>query len=230
MYNVVIDAGHGGKDPGAVGNNLKEKDINLNVALLLKKKLEPYKEKINLKLTRENDSFLELSERVKISNNFNTNLFISIHCNSSSNSTAKGIETYCYKLSNKKGADAIHSEIIDKKIYSKDRGVKEASYYVLKNTKAHALLIELAFISNTEDAKILKEKQNDFAEAILRGILKYFNIKYQEQNTNAPESNSGSTNKLYRVCLGTFANINNANKLKDELINKGYKDAFIVEK
>lgn len=229
MFNLVIDPGHGGKDPGAVGNNLKEKDINLGVALLLKEKLSPYKEKINLKLTRETDKALELSERTTISNNFKADLFISIHCNSSTNSSAQGVETYCYKLSNNKGANAIHSEIINSKAYTKDRKVKEANFYVLRNTNAHAVLIELAFISNSSDAKILKEKQNDFAEAILKGILKYFNINYQENNTKPLEPNV-EPQKLYRVCVGSFRVLENANKLKSELINKGYKDAFIVEK
>lgn len=228
MFNLVIDAGHGGKDPGACGNGLKEKDINLSIALLLKQKLEPYKKEINLKLTRENDTFLELSDRTKISNDFKADLFISIHCNSSSNTNAQGVETYCYRLTNNKGASAIHSEIIDAKLYTKDRKVKEANYYVLKHTKAHAVLVELAFISNKEDAKILKEKQNDIAEAILRGILNYFNINYQGTIQNASQGNLEG--KLWRVCLGTFEDINNAKRLRDEAINKGFKDAFVVEK
>lgn len=228
MFNLVIDAGHGGKDPGACGNGLKEKDINLSVALLLKQKLEPYKKEINLKLTRETDLFLELQDRTKISNDFKADLFISIHCNSSSNTGAQGVETYCYKLSNPKGASAIHDEIIKYKTYTKDRKVKEANYYVLKHTKAHAVLVELAFISNKEDAKILKDKQNDIAEAILKGILNYFNINYQGMIQNAPEGNLEG--KLWRVCLGTFEDINNAKKLRDEAISKGFKNAFVVEK
>ena len=228
MFNLVIDAGHGGKDPGACGNGLKEKDINLSVALLLKQKLEPYKKEINLKLTRETDLFLELQDRTKISNDFKADLFISIHCNSSNNTSAQGVETYCYKLSNPKGANAIHDEIIKSKTYTKDRKVKEANYYVLKHTKAHAVLIELAFISNKEDAKILKDKQNYIAEAILKGILNYFNINYQGTIQNAPEGNLEG--KLWRVCLGTFSDINNAKKLRDEAISKGFKNAFVVEK
>lgn len=224
MYNVVIDPGHGGKDPGACGNGLKEKDINLSIALLLKKKLEPYKKEINLKLTREKDCFLELNERVDISNAFKADLFVSIHCNSSSRLTAMGVETYCYKLSNQKGASSIHSEILTSGAYTVNRKVKEASFYVIKHTVAHAVLCELAFISNDADAKILRDKQTDLAEAILKGILKYFNIKYKGDKQNA------SQGKLWRVCLGTFENIEYARELKEEAIKKGFKDAFVVEK
>lgn len=237
MFNLVIDAGHGGKDPGAVGNGLNEKDINLSVALLLKEKLAPYKKEINLKLTRETDVFLELSDRVKISNAFKADLFVSIHCNSSNNTSAQGVETYCYRLSNQKGAKLIHEEIIASKAFTVNRKVKEANFYVVKNTTAHAVLCELAFISNTNDAKILKNKQNDLAEAILKGILRYFNVKYKGPTQNAPETSqnvsqgtSSSTRKLWRVCLGTFEDINYARKLKDEAISKGFKDAFVVEK
>lgn len=227
MFNLVIDAGHGGKDPGACGNNLKEKDINLNVALLLKEKLSPYKKEINFKLTRESDVFLELSQRVKISNDFKADLFVSIHCNSSTNTNAQGVETYCYKLSNSKGADAIHNEILNTKAYTKDRKVKESSrLYVIKNTQAHAVLCELGFVSNKEDAVLLKDKQNYIAEAILKGILNYFNIKYQESNTTSP----GVSDKLWRVCIGTFSNADYAKKLRDEAVSKGFKDAFIIEK
>lgn len=224
MFNLVIDAGHGGKDSGACGNNLKEKDIVLSIVKKLKERLSPYKKEINLKLTRETDIFLELSERATISNNFKADLFVSIHCNSAENKTAQGVETYCYKLSNNKGAKLIHEEIIKKGVYTKDRKVKEANFYVLRNTNAHAVLVETAFISNEEDAKILKSKQDDLVEAILRGILKYFGIKYQEVSSKPTEG------KLWRVCIGTFGNIENAKKIQQEAINKGFKDAFIVEK
>lgn len=92
-YTVVIDAGHGGKDPGAVGGGYKEKDINLSVALKLGQLLEQQKD-IKVVYTRKSDVFVELSDRTKISNNASANLFISIHANSAKRTTASGIETY----------------------------------------------------------------------------------------------------------------------------------------
>ena len=224
MFNLVIDAGHGGKDPGAIGNGLREKDINLNVALLLKEKLKKYNKDIKVVLTRENDTFLELNERVVISNNNKADLFLSIHCNSAASNIAQGVETYCYNLSNNKGASLIHNHLIKDGLYTKDRKVKQGNFYVVKNTKAHAVLCELGFISNSEDAKILKNKQNDIAEAILKGVLDYFNINYQEEIKEPSEA------KLWRVCLGTYSDIENARKVKQEAISKGFKDVFIVEK
>ena len=223
MFNLVIDAGHGGKDSGACGNGLKEKDINLKVALLLKEKLVPYKEKINCILTREDDAFLELSDRVNISDKNKANLFVSIHCNSAASNIAKGVETYCYNLNNNKGAKAIHNELLKSKAYTVDRKVKQGNFYVIRKTQAHAVLVELGFISNEDDAKILKERQNDLAESILRGVLSYFNINYQETNNKAPEGN------LWRVCIGSYSSLENANKLKENAISKGFKNTFIVK-
>lgn len=93
-FTVVIDAGHGGKDPGAVGKTLKEKDINLRVALALGKLLECEKD-INVVYTRKTDVFVELSERANIANKNKADLFVSIHTNASaSNKSVSGTETY----------------------------------------------------------------------------------------------------------------------------------------
>lgn len=93
-FTVVIDAGHGGKDPGAVGKTQKEKDINLRVALALGKLLECEKD-INVVYTRKTDVFVELSERANIANKNKADLFVSIHTNASAgNKTVSGTETY----------------------------------------------------------------------------------------------------------------------------------------
>lgn len=94
-FTIVIDAGHGGKDPGAVGAKLKEKDINLRVALALGGLIEKELKDIKVVYTRKTDVFVELNERARIANKNKADLFISIHTNASSGSkTAKGTETY----------------------------------------------------------------------------------------------------------------------------------------
>ncbi|MDL2322816.1 N-acetylmuramoyl-L-alanine amidase [Bacteroidales bacterium OttesenSCG-928-A17] len=101
-FVVVIDPGHGGKDPGAVGKKGKEKDINLAVALLTGKHIREAHPDVKVVYTREKDVFIGLDERANIANKANANLFISIHCNASKNSRAGGAEVFTFGLSRSK--------------------------------------------------------------------------------------------------------------------------------
>ena len=152
---VFIDPGHGGDDSGAVGvNNLLEKDINLAVA---KKVYDFLKNQgLEIKLSRTDDKTLELNERTVAANTWNADGFVSIHCNAF-NKEACGIETYSYNIATNNLAVNIHEEILKSKCYTKNRGVKTANFYVLKYTNMRTCLIELAFIDNIDDAKILLE-------------------------------------------------------------------------
>ena len=93
-FTVVIDAGHGGKDPGAIGKILREKDLNLTVAMLTGKMIKEKYPEVNVVYTRQTDIFLPLQERANIVNRNNANLFICIHTNASSGAAARGAETY----------------------------------------------------------------------------------------------------------------------------------------
>ncbi|MGQ9846962.1 MAG: N-acetylmuramoyl-L-alanine amidase family protein [Bacteroidales bacterium] len=99
VKTIVIDAGHGGKDPGAVGNNLKEKDITLSIALKLGELIKKYFSDVKVVYTRSNDEFVELFKRAKIANNAKADLFISIHVNSNKKPEPRGAETYVMGLS-----------------------------------------------------------------------------------------------------------------------------------
>ncbi len=215
---IVIDAGHGGKDPGAVGyRGTKEKDIALDVAKRLEKKLS---KNMNVKIimTREEDIFLRLSERTKIANESNGNLFISIHTNAAEDRRASGFETFLIgpnkneaavrvaarenavlelegitgkKLSNEdliqatiaQSAFASKSEQfasmvqkeIKKRVQSKDRGVKQAGFYVLMGASMPNVLVELGFISNPSEEKKLRSPQyrDQLASAIYRAVEQY---------------------------------------------------------
>lgn len=225
---VFIDAGHGGNDSGAVGvNNLLEKDINLSVA---KKVYDFLKNQgVEIKLSRTNDKTLELNERTSDANSWKADCFVSIHCNAF-NKEACGVETYSYSESTSNLAVNIHEEILKSKCYTKNRGVKNAKFYVLKYTNMRSCLIELAFIDNVEDAKILIEKQDELAEAIAKGICKHLGIEYKtdnkDNNTEIPPVNN--TDTFYRVVCGSFSNRVYAEERIEELKKLGIDDAFIT--
>ncbi|WP_429371773.1 N-acetylmuramoyl-L-alanine amidase [Paenibacillus sp. DS2015] len=175
---VVIDAGHGNQDPGAVGvTGKREKDFNLAVALkvgnLLKKESN-----IQYVLTRNNDTFLELKERVKIANDMKADVFVSIHANASGSSVATGTETYYQRDSSKSFANIMHKYLV-KATGLKDRGVKYGNFHVIRETKMAAVLLEVGYLSNKGDESALFSEalQNNVAEGIVKGIKEYLGIK-----------------------------------------------------
>ncbi|KNF10048.1 N-acetylmuramoyl-L-alanine amidase [Gottschalkia purinilytica] len=215
MAKVFLDAGHGGKDPGAVGQGLQEKDIALSVTLKIGQVLKDHG--VSVYYARTTDVFLELSDRARMANNLNTDLFISIHCNAF-NGSAKGVETYSYpgSTTGARLASSIQNSIIADKVYTLNRGTKTANFAVLRETNMNAALVETAFIDNAEDANILRNRQDDLAKAISKGILSYLGIPYKE-----------TPSKLYRVQVGAYSVRANADNLVNELKSKGY-DAFVV--
>lgn len=174
---IVIDPGHGAHDPGATANGVREKDVNLDIGLRLKKKLEAAGAKVVM--TRDRDVFLELSERVAIAHRHQADAFISIHSNAAASSAASGTETYWNSryasAESKKLAESIQRELI-KKLKSRDRGVKEGNFYVIRNTKMASVLIEVGFVTNPDEAKKLADPsyRELAAEAIYEGIKNFY--------------------------------------------------------
>lgn len=222
---VWLDAGHGGKDPGAIGNGLQEKNITLPVTLEVGKILERYG--ITVGYSRKNDVYVSLEDRANKANNFGADIFVSIHCNAFEKPSAHGVETYSHigSVKGAKLAKSIHDEVIKAKLYTRNRGTKTANFAVLRLTKMPAALIEMAFITNLEDAQLLKTKQKEFATAIAKGILSYFGIKYQEPKKQEPKQRKES-GKLYKVQVGAFSKRENAEKLLEKLKKAGF-DGFI---
>ena len=175
---IVLDAGHGGKDPGAVSNGAQEKTVALNVTKKLKALLEA--KGATVYLTRSGDTYPELSERVTYAKNKNAEMFISIHANSAT-ASANGTETF-YSISNNANTleDQVLARYINEEIVEnadmRDRGIKSADYYVIKNLVMPAVLVELGFISNDSDrAKLVSDKyQTIYAESIYNGIMRYY--------------------------------------------------------
>ena len=173
INKIFIDAGHGGRDPGACYGNVKEKDITLDVGLILGELL--VKEGFKVGYSRTDDSFVSLSERANHSDRLGSDIFISIHCNAFTNSSAQGLETFYYRTSQngKRLADKFQTNIVNKGLYTKDRGIKQGNFYVLKRTNAVAVLLELGFITNSEDREIVLGNKKSFAEAIAQGLKEY---------------------------------------------------------
>lgn len=177
---ICIDPGHGGKDPGAVGpGGTKEKDVVLAVAKYLKQELSAIAQ---VTLTRTTDQYVELSERAALANNLGVDYFISVHCNSATNQTAKGTETLVYALGGEaeKLAKTVQARLIDV-LKTSDRGVKTRNVYVLRKTKMPAILVELAFISNPEEEKLLTNSvwQQKAAQTIAKGVANYLGINLE---------------------------------------------------
>lgn len=165
---IFINPGHGGEDCGAVGNGLKERDVVLNIG----KRVERYLQAVGY--TVKLFQFDGLQTICDDANAFKADLFVSIHCNAATGN-AKGVETYWsgFSQSSQRLAEKIQAQLVGS-LPLTNRGVKSASFYVLKNTDAPAVLVETAFIDNAEDAKLLREREDDFAKAIARGVTDYF--------------------------------------------------------
>ncbi|WP_019241545.1 MULTISPECIES: N-acetylmuramoyl-L-alanine amidase [Bacillus] len=180
---LVIDPGHGGKDPGVVGFGLKEKDVVLDTGLRLKKLL--IKTPFGVKYTRETDVYIAPEKRPGIAKSLKGTTFVSIHANGF-NGSANGTETFYWGKSatnphvndSKLLAESIQKRMLDA-MGTKDRGVKHGNYVVLRENTMPSTLVELAFIDQKEDNNKLKSPQyrQKAAEAIYLGILDYYQAK-----------------------------------------------------
>ncbi len=189
---IVVDPGHGGRDPGKVGiNQALEKDINLSISLKLREYLE--NNGYTVIMTREEDIGLynasdsnkknaDLRNRVDIVNNSNATLAIGIHQNSFSQESSKGAQVFYHGTSIE---SEIFANIIQEQIKmklqpdNKRLAKSESSYFMLKNTNCTFVIVECGFLSNNEEANLLIEEdyQNKMAEAIYLGLDTYIKIK-----------------------------------------------------
>ncbi len=173
---VVIDPGHGGYDTGAQYGGYDEKDITLVISQKLKKSLE--EKGIKAFLTREEDSFLSLAERVDITNSIRPHVFISIHANAMKTSRAiRGVETYYWNKQSQKLAYHVHKGVLNS-IQIPDHFIRKAQFFVIKHTSVPAVLAELAFLSNHDDRQLLTSSstQDQYAKALTEAILKFLDV------------------------------------------------------
>lgn len=181
---IVIDPGHGGRDSGAVGNNLLEKDLTLELSRKLKNYIESVSD-VKAMMTRDKDIFVPLSGRASYANREGADAFISIHINSATNSSATGYETFNYPGSTKgrEFAQAVHPKV--SKYWKADRGIKTANFAVLRLTKSPAILLELGFIKNKSDMEILRKNIDNISKDIGDGILDYLGVKKMTNTKNS---------------------------------------------
>jgi N-acetylmuramoyl-L-alanine amidase len=216
ISRIVIDAGHGGHDPGARANGLNEADLVLDIAARLRKLLEK-EPAIDVRMTRETDVFIPLEQRTAIANREGADLFLSIHANASRNSRARGVETYFLNFASNPEAEAVaarenstsgrtmHSlpeivraialnnkldesrdfaDMVQKSMVKKlvarnrqlrDLGVKQAPFVVLIGAGMPSVLAEISFLTNKQEAQLLKTGQyrQQIAEALYDAVLRY---------------------------------------------------------
>lgn len=176
---IVLDPGHGGSDPGAVGvTGLQEKEVNLDVSLRAAKKLRALGAKVVM--TRDIDVFIPLTQRVSIAEAAGAKVFVSVHANAHPSAQIGGTETYYYGNKATSGASAnlathMQNELVGA-LRLRDIGVKAADFLVIRQTSMPSVLLELGFLSNAHEESLMRT--NDFrekaADAIVRGLQGYF--------------------------------------------------------
>ncbi|NLC51368.1 MAG: N-acetylmuramoyl-L-alanine amidase [Firmicutes bacterium] len=228
MKLLVIDPGHGGKDPGAVSNNLKEKNLNLLLAQLVADKLSAYDLKIIL--TREADTTLGLAERVKIANRSGADFFLSLHVNAGA---GEGFESFIHTSCSAQSQASAYQSCLHRQIMAglakhkiRDRGKKRANFYVLRKTKMPALLLENLFLDHPREAKLWQTKGFPplLANSIVCGLVEALEIS--EEGKNASRDHK-IQDVFYTVQIGAFRHRQNAEKKLQKAKRRGFHDAFI---
>ena len=216
---VFISAGHGGSDPGAVANGVKEKDLNLSIALACRDELKRHG--VEVKMSRTKDENDPLSEEIRECNAYAPDLAVSIHNNAGGGDGAEAFYHYGGGKS-KTLAENILAEIV--KVGQNSRGAKirknsngKDYYGFIRETSAPAVIVECAFVDNASDLEILatEGKRKSMGEAIAKGILKTLGVAIQ-----------GDT--LYRVQVGAYLLKSNAEAMQKKIKAVGF-DACIVK-
>lgn len=223
MATIVIDAGHGGSDPGAVYEGRKEKDDTLRLALAVGKILEENGQ--NVIYTRTTDVYQTPFQKATIGNEAGADFFVSIHRNSSPiPGQYSGVQTLVYERGgiSEEMAENINREL--EEVGFQNLGIQERpGLVVLRRTKMPAVLVEAGFINSGEDNRIFDENFEEMAQAISDGILQ--TIYAQEV-----EANGKDKEKRYRVQVGYFRSKENAKNLESMLGTMGFAPVLEEDK
>jgi N-acetylmuramoyl-L-alanine amidase len=233
VSRIVIDAGHGGHDPGAQGNGIREAELTLDVALRLQKLLAT-QPGVEVVMTRDTNVFIPLEERTNIANRESADLFLSIHANASRNSKARGVETYFLNFASNPDAEAVAARenagsgqsmrklpdivraialnnkidesrdfadmvqhAMVRKLSSRNSGlrnigVKQAPFVVLIGASMPSVLAEISFVTNRQDAALLKtgSYRQQIAEALLDAVLRYQQSLKKMRSSSSTQSSA----------------------------------------
>ena len=225
MVKVYIDPGHGGSDPGAVGNGIEEKNITLQIAIQIRDILLAEYENVSVQMSRTDDQTVSLDARTNAANNWNADFFLSVHINSGGGS---GFESFVYPGVGR--PTVTYQELIHQKVLEQvqfiDRGLKQSSFHVLRESNMDAILTENGFIDHSEDAG--KLKSSGFLENLARGhaygIADAFGLPKKANVSNQQSSQSStSENGLFRVQVGAFKDKANAEKVMEKMKASGFE-------
>jgi len=192
MLKVVGDGGHGGRDPGACGNGIQEKNVNLVIVSRALDILEKNYQGVQVLNIRSGDQTMSLKQRSDKANSWGADFYISVHNNAGGGT---GMETYRFPgayASTVKKQSIIHNEVMSylKGFGVRDRGMKTANFHVLRETKMSAVLIECLFVDHPKDAALLKQTAvlHGIGDAIARGIAKAHGLKEKPKPTPKPSA------------------------------------------
>src|SRR5699024_6386736 len=175
-YNIILDPGHGGKDPGAIGiRGTLEKNHAINTAHSVAEGLR--EAGATVIMTRSSDTYVTLEDRISLSNEYATDAFISLHYNALPLESVNGFSTYYHTHGNRRLlADSIQSGL-EQHMALNSRGLMQNDYHVLRKNSDLAVLVELGFITNPYDLSVIQtaEHQRSVADGIVEGVMTYFN-------------------------------------------------------
>ena len=230
---IMIDAGHGYETAGKrTVDGMKEYQFNRAVANEMKRLLKNYQQ-VTCLFSHSDKEDIPLKNRVAQANQTNADLFISIHANAHGNgkqwTSSSGIETYVYTSKPKKAYELallVQEELI-RKTARKDRGVKTANFFVLKETVMTAILCECGFMTNQLEANLLRTAayQMTCAEAIVDAIASYYHLESRKK-----ENQPANLEVFFKVQTGAFKNRKNAEKLVRDLKQNGYEAIIVASK
>ena len=216
-YSIMMDAGHGGRDPGAVYNGRQEKDDTLRLALAVGEILQ--NNGIDVEYTRTTDVYETPFEKAMEANNAGVDFFVSIHRNSfPTDNEVSGVETLVYDLSGLKYQVAQDIAQQLEAVGFVNLGVKaRPGLVVLRRTAMPAVLVEAGFLNSDVDNQLFDDHFQDIAQAIARGILDGLSAGGALEGGEAPE---------YRIQTGLFRNWTYARRMENELLEEGFP-AFV---
>jgi N-acetylmuramoyl-L-alanine amidase len=228
---VCIDPGHGGRDPGAVGNGLKEMEVVLAISERIEKALKRDWDVEVFLTRRDNETFLELSERAQLANTRNATAFLAVHINSAPAAAAPGVESYRHTAAGEGSPSARLQAVLHAAVYGAlrkhgvtDRREKAANFAVLRLTTMPAVLTENLFISNAQDAALLKQPSviNEIAEAHAFGLGRALGL---------PPKDAEDVHRVIAdgVKVGSYREDENVGKAVVAAIRSGAKRVEVVE-